>query len=466
MTAATLDPSKSTTTRSDTMQAIVQDVYGSDARGRAAARDRRRPAIGDDEILVRVHAASVDRGTWHIMAGLPYPIRAAGFGLRRSEGAQPGAQRRRDGRGRRRARDRLRAGRRGLRDVRRRVRRVRRGRRETARPQAGEPLLRAGGGGPRIGAHGAASRARPGAGAARTAGPRSSARRAGSARSRSRSPRPSAARSRACAARPRRSSSATSAPTTSSTTRREDFAGGEQRYDAIIDIGGNSRLSRLRRALTPRGTLVIAGGETDGRWLGGSDRQIRAQLLSPFVEPEARDVHRLRERCGPPSAHEARRGRQAHPGHRPDLPAWRRRRGRPLRAGRSRARQGRHRRVSTASRYGLVAPSRSRRRGALRCGLAQPLPLARRLELAARAPIHIGCRRSQRSQNSSGVERACASWCSAISTSPYGESSASRACGSPQSTIADSPLRRTDAGERLTHQQRPRRTSGRAAAMW
>jgi NADPH:quinone reductase-like Zn-dependent oxidoreductase len=64
---------------------------------------------------------------------------------------------------------------------------------------------------------------------------------------------------------------------------RDDFATGEQRYDVILDIGGNSSLSRLRRVLTPKGTLVIMGGETDGRWLGGSDRQVRALLLSPFV---------------------------------------------------------------------------------------------------------------------------------------------------------------------------------------
>jgi NADPH:quinone reductase-like Zn-dependent oxidoreductase len=64
---------------------------------------------------------------------------------------------------------------------------------------------------------------------------------------------------------------------------REDFLDGEHRYDAILDIGGNSRLSDLRRALTPHGRLVIVGGETDGRWLGGSDRQIRASLLSPLV---------------------------------------------------------------------------------------------------------------------------------------------------------------------------------------
>src|SRR6185312_10631700 len=48
---------------------------------------------------------------------------------------------------------------------------------------------------------------------------------------------------------------------------REDFADGRHHYDAILDIGGNARLSRLRRALTPRGRLVIVGGETDGRLL-------------------------------------------------------------------------------------------------------------------------------------------------------------------------------------------------------
>jgi NADPH:quinone reductase-like Zn-dependent oxidoreductase len=63
---------------------------------------------------------------------------------------------------------------------------------------------------------------------------------------------------------------------------REDFAEGGP-FDVVLDIGGNATLSRLRRVLTARGRLVIVGGETDGRWLGGSDRQIRAQLLSPFV---------------------------------------------------------------------------------------------------------------------------------------------------------------------------------------
>jgi NADPH:quinone reductase-like Zn-dependent oxidoreductase len=60
----------------------------------------------------------------------------------------------------------------------------------------------------------------------------------------------------------------------------DDFADGSDRYDVILDIGGNSSLRRLRRALTPTGTLVIVGGETGGKLLGGFDRSLRAPLLS------------------------------------------------------------------------------------------------------------------------------------------------------------------------------------------
>jgi NADPH:quinone reductase-like Zn-dependent oxidoreductase len=66
----------------------------------------------------------------------------------------------------------------------------------------------------------------------------------------------------------------------------EDFANGEQRYDVILDTGGHSSLSRLRRTLAPRGTLVIVGAETDGRWFGGFDRSIRAMVLSRFVSQQ------------------------------------------------------------------------------------------------------------------------------------------------------------------------------------
>ncbi|THA86357.1 NAD(P)-dependent alcohol dehydrogenase [Streptomyces sp. A0592] len=69
---------------------------------------------------------------------------------------------------------------------------------------------------------------------------------------------------------------------------QEDPVDGSRRYDVILDIAGNRPLSRLRRALTPRGILVIVGGEGGGNWIGGNQRQLGALLLSPFVG------HRLR----------------------------------------------------------------------------------------------------------------------------------------------------------------------------
>ena len=64
---------------------------------------------------------------------------------------------------------------------------------------------------------------------------------------------------------------------------RDDFAQMAPRYDLILDIAGARSLSHLRRALAPQGTLVIVGGEGGGRWFGGIDRQLRAHMLSPFV---------------------------------------------------------------------------------------------------------------------------------------------------------------------------------------
>ena len=63
---------------------------------------------------------------------------------------------------------------------------------------------------------------------------------------------------------------------------RDDFAAGTRRYDLIIDIAGNPSLSRLRRALAPAGIAVIVGGE-DGGNLTGMGRQFRALALSPLV---------------------------------------------------------------------------------------------------------------------------------------------------------------------------------------
>jgi NADPH:quinone reductase-like Zn-dependent oxidoreductase len=62
---------------------------------------------------------------------------------------------------------------------------------------------------------------------------------------------------------------------------REGFTDGTRRWDVIVDTAGRRPVRSLRRALTPRGTLVIVGGEGGGPWTGGFFRQIlRAPLLS------------------------------------------------------------------------------------------------------------------------------------------------------------------------------------------
>jgi NADPH:quinone reductase-like Zn-dependent oxidoreductase len=64
---------------------------------------------------------------------------------------------------------------------------------------------------------------------------------------------------------------------------RDDFAETGQRHDLILETAGRHPVARLRRALAARGTLVIGGSEGGGRWFGGIDRQLRALMLSPFV---------------------------------------------------------------------------------------------------------------------------------------------------------------------------------------
>ena len=59
------------TATTTTMRAIVQDGYGSVDVLRAA--QLARPEPGANEVLVRVQAAGLDRGTWHLMTGTPYP---------------------------------------------------------------------------------------------------------------------------------------------------------------------------------------------------------------------------------------------------------------------------------------------------------------------------------------------------------------------------------------------------------
>src|ERR1700710_119918 len=70
------------------MRAIVQDSYGSADVLRSAQIDR--PEEAEHEVLLRVHAAGLDRGTWHLMTGTPYLMRIIGFGLRRPKNRVPG----------------------------------------------------------------------------------------------------------------------------------------------------------------------------------------------------------------------------------------------------------------------------------------------------------------------------------------------------------------------------------------
>jgi NADPH:quinone reductase-like Zn-dependent oxidoreductase len=67
-----------------------------------------------------------------------------------------------------------------------------------------------------------------------------------------------------------------------------DFAEAGERYDLILDIAGNRSLGRLRRVLAPRGTLVLVGGEDGDRFTGGMGRQVRAALLSAVIRQRLR----------------------------------------------------------------------------------------------------------------------------------------------------------------------------------
>ena len=67
---------------------------------------------------------------------------------------------------------------------------------------------------------------------------------------------------------------------------KEDFTKGDQRYDVIVDNVGTQPLSGFRRVLTPTGIYVIVGGggPNDSRWIGPFARVIKTMILSPFVK--------------------------------------------------------------------------------------------------------------------------------------------------------------------------------------
>ncbi len=263
------------------MKAIVQDEYG-------AAEDVLRleeidpPRIGDDEVLVRVFAAAMDRGVWHLVTGLPYPVRLAGYGVRAPRNRVPGSDLAGRVEATGRAVTRLRTG-----DAVyglgagsfAEVARARehllalkpenlsfeqaaavpvsaltalQGLRDRGRVQPGQRVLV-------IGASGGV-----GTFAVQLAKARG------------------AEVTGVCSSSKVDLVRSIGADHVIDYTH-DDLTDGRQRYDVVLDTGGNRPLAQLRRTLTPRGTLVIVGGETGGRWLGGVDRQLRAILLSPFT---------------------------------------------------------------------------------------------------------------------------------------------------------------------------------------
>lgn len=72
--------------------------------------------------------------------------------------------------------------------------------------------------------------------------------------------------------------------------RKDDFAEDARRYDLVLDVGGSRSLGDLRGVLKPGGTLVMVGGEGGGRVLGGTRKWIHALMLAPFVRERLRPL--------------------------------------------------------------------------------------------------------------------------------------------------------------------------------
>lgn len=262
------------------MRAITQDRYG-DA-DTLHLRDLTAPEIGDDEVLVRVAAAGVDRGAYHLMRGMPYLVRLVGYGLRAPKVPVPGT------------------------NIAGTVEAVGT---SVTRFRPGDQVY-----GTCKGAfadHAAASENRvadkpasltfeeaavlpyPGAVSLQAVRDKAKVHPGQSVLVVGAS---GAVGSIAVQVAKAYGAEVTGVCSTSNVElvrrigadhvidyTRDDFASGEHRCDVVLDVGGNTPVSRLRRALTDTGTLVIVGGEGGGKVIGGIQRQLWAQLLSPFV---------------------------------------------------------------------------------------------------------------------------------------------------------------------------------------
>lgn len=269
------------------MQAITQDTYGSTDVLRLTEVDR--PVPGEHEVLVRVHAAGVDRGVWHLMAGLPYLMRVSGFGFRGPKQRIRGTDL---------------AGR--VEAIGEKVTRFKpgdlvfgtcdgsfaeyactseqrlahkpgnldfaqaaavpvsavtalRALRDAGAVQAGQKLLIIGAAG---GVGTFAVQLARAFGAVVTG---------------------------VCSTSKVELVRSIGAHEVIDYTKA-DFADRRGHYDLILDIAGNRSIKHLRRALTSRGTLVLVGGEDGGRIFGGMGRNLWAILLSAFIGQKLRGL--------------------------------------------------------------------------------------------------------------------------------------------------------------------------------
>lgn len=284
------------------MKAIVQERYGPPAEV-LELREVERPANGPGEVLVRVQAAGLDQGVWHLTAGLPYLVRVMGFGLRAPKARTPGH------------------------DVAGTVEAV--GGNVTGL-QPGDEVF-----GTCDGSFAEYALASPDGLAPKPANlpfeqaaalPISGCTALQAVRDHGKvTPgrhvlvigAGGGVGSYAVQVAKALGAEVTGVSSTAKTDlvrslgadhvvdyTQEDFSEGATRYGVIIDTAGNRPLGQLRRALAPEGTIVIVGGEGGGRWLGGIDRQLRGLALSPFARQKVRtfvakegpeDLRRLKE---------------------------------------------------------------------------------------------------------------------------------------------------------------------------
>ena len=267
------------------MKAIIQDQYGSPDV--LTLQEIAKPEIGDDDVLVRVHAAGVHIGDWHLMTGEPYLMRIMGFGFRAPKARVRGI------------------------DVAGTVEAVGQ---DVARFQAGDEVF-----GTCDGSFAEFASAREDMLALKPAHltfeqaaavPTSAftalqALRTGGIQPGQKVLIVGASGGVGMFAVQIAKSFGADVTGVCSTAKvdtvrsigadhivdytQEDFTRSGQRYDLILDMGGNRSLSQLRRALTPRGTLVLVGGEGGDRWIG-IGRSLQALVVSPFVRHNLRPL--------------------------------------------------------------------------------------------------------------------------------------------------------------------------------